>query len=177
LLVLGTVTISAGCLVPPTAPLLPPNHAPEINLESVTPASPIITVSKDCPGFDVRGVISDRDDDPLRYRLISDNRIENNVRGIKEVELLAGTRAGRPFDEGINLGRHFRFNPNLQSAEAHTLSLVVTDAPGWSVRLHDETAVDRAVVALGANDAGVSQYGVVEYRWLVNIVPESGLCP
>lgn len=172
MVVVGSVLMLGGaCLVPPSAPLQPPNHAPEIDLSEVIPSSPILRVSEDCEGFDVQGRLLDRDDDALRYRLIANNRIENKVRGIKEFELLAGTRAGRPFIESINPARHLRgLNP-------HTLSLIVTDAPTWAVELHDETTTDRGLVDTQANDAGAARYAVVEYRWLINIVPESGSCP
>jgi hypothetical protein len=180
LIVLGSCVLPSNGLPPPDDR----NFPPEVSLDELSPAAPITRVSLERTAghpciFDVKaGSIIDRDSSSLRFRWVADNR-SSIAKFIKdEVVPLKGPTLAT---HRLVPSEDFLLEPI--SPRPHSLSLFITDAPGWAVpnpqTAPQETDLGR-IVDLGRDGGvtpGASASAVIEVRWVFEFVSGFGVCP
>lgn len=193
-LLLMVLNVLNACILPPEG--LPPpddrNFPPEVSLDDLVPAAPITPITLErtptnlCDFFVSAGKVVDRDSPSLRFRWVADNGRSGLTRLLPsttpEAVLVNDPRCAGP----CTLVQ-FRLFPRLDfklgpdpRGEPHSLSLFITDAPGWAIPNpgpFQET--DLGKIATRSTDGGSTpgSGAVIEVRWVFSISSGAGVCP
>ena len=161
-----------ACVVPPEGIVVSEahNYPPEIFLEQVRPAAPVLLLGVDCTEFLVEvDKVTDTDHDQLLYRFITNNGIVSSRKLIFEKEI-NGTLRGVAIKDRIVRTDFI----GGQDASPHVLSLFVTDAPAFAVPTDDTETGNLGTIVADPDGNKIRDFGVVEYRWVVVIDDKLG---
>lgn len=166
---LAATSVSA-CFIPPDAVPEPvrPNTRPRIDLESLDPVGSLFEADEACACFLVRARVFDADDDTLQVRFATNVGRDNNRARCVIQDAYLTPRLGQLVDATIVPLQHLAGFP---AEGVHTVSMYVTDAPGFLADFEDDERC-----GLIADEEGDQAPGVVEQRWTVRFVRGLGQC-
>lgn len=164
----GVLSLFApACLFPPEAVVFPetPNTPPRIDFESMVPVASLFDVGLTCDCFRIKVRAYDDDGDDLQVRLATNvGRAGGRARCLEQSPLL-GSLEGQDVAKTLVTSQHLAGFP---SELVHTISVFVTDAPGFVTPVEAPDSGDTC--GLVDDGDGIRVPGVVEARWTVRYV-------